>query len=168
MKLLTTSLVVDCPIHGVTGCVYEIKGSLRCLSCAITRSVATHEAWKSKTRLRIRAWNRASWKRRQKTIAALPAGSSGFIRADWAACLLHYGARCVYCLAPTQRPTRDHVIPIALGGAHLPSNIVPACQPCNSTKGTTFRLPHQSVEMQFTGQRAALSAAFAEILARLS
>jgi 5-methylcytosine-specific restriction endonuclease McrA len=28
----------------------------------------------------------------------------------------------------------DHMIPVSRGGFHTIANIVPACQPCNSTK----------------------------------
>jgi len=39
---------------------------------------------------------------------------------------------CVYCGAPAT--TVDHVTPLAKGGRHAVSNLVPACQPCNSSK----------------------------------
>jgi 5-methylcytosine-specific restriction endonuclease McrA len=29
----------------------------------------------------------------------------------------------------------DHIVPLAKGGPHLPSNLQPACKPCNLTKG---------------------------------
>lgn len=41
--------------------------------------------------------------------------------------------RCHYCKKKTKL-TQDHVIPLSKGGLHHPSNIVPACQPCNSSK----------------------------------
>lgn len=42
--------------------------------------------------------------------------------------------RCHYC---PDRPgvTDDHIVPKALGGSNRRSNIVPACQKCNGTKG---------------------------------
>ena len=49
-----------------------------------------------------------------------------------------YGHRCAYC--GQRKPlTQDHVVPIAAGGDHTASNIVPACRSCNSQKGA--RLP---------------------------
>jgi 5-methylcytosine-specific restriction endonuclease McrA len=30
----------------------------------------------------------------------------------------------------------DHVVALAVGGRHDPANVVPACGPCNSSKGT--------------------------------
>jgi len=32
----------------------------------------------------------------------------------------------------------DHVIPLSKGGKHLPSNVVPACASCNSSKGNNL------------------------------
>ena len=46
---------------------------------------------------------------------------------------------CRYCgaAAPDARLTVDHVIPVALGGTDEPSNLVTACEPCNSGKSAT-------------------------------
>lgn len=47
--------------------------------------------------------------------------------------------RCRYCgaTAPTVTLEVDHVIPVALGGSDLPTNLVAACQDCNNGKGST-------------------------------
>ena len=49
------------------------------------------------------------------------------------------GHRCHYCGATAEdaQLTVDHVIPIALGGADDPSNLVTACQSCNAGKAAT-------------------------------
>lgn len=39
---------------------------------------------------------------------------------------------CAYCPSPAE--TWDHVVPVAKGGKTEPSNIVPACTVCNSSK----------------------------------
>jgi 5-methylcytosine-specific restriction endonuclease McrA len=54
--------------------------------------------------------------------------------AQWRAIKAHYGHRCVYCGQPSQRVTQDHITPLSKGGAHTVSNVVPACQSCNSRK----------------------------------
>ena len=41
---------------------------------------------------------------------------------------------CFYCGDPWQH--LDHVIPLSRGGLHERANLVPACQPCNDSKGT--------------------------------
>lgn len=40
--------------------------------------------------------------------------------------------KCVYCDGPAEE--LDHVWPLAKGGVHHESNLVPACVPCNRTK----------------------------------
>jgi hypothetical protein len=44
-----------------------------------------------------------------------------------------WGHRCAYCDGVAQ--SLDHVIPKARGGATVPTNLVPACLPCNRRKG---------------------------------
>lgn len=68
---------------------------------------------------------------RTSTIEDLPA-------SEWRRMVAAHGYRCFYCtevfsLAQLQR---EHKNPIARGGINRASNIVPACQPCNSLKGT--------------------------------
>lgn len=54
-------------------------------------------------------------------------------RAWGGAPMLHAG-ECVYC-GERGRMTRDHFVPLSAGGADNASNIVPACEPCNQSKG---------------------------------
>ncbi len=42
--------------------------------------------------------------------------------------------KCTYCDADAD--TTDHIIPRSVGGTNDPGNLVPACKPCNSRKGT--------------------------------
>lgn len=44
-----------------------------------------------------------------------------------------YGGTCAYCDAPAGH--LDHVNPISKGGADAPRNLLPACAPCNLSKG---------------------------------
>ena len=50
---------------------------------------------------------------------------------------------CQYCLTkfPQKQLTLDHVHPISLGGKTSWDNIVSACNPCNSTKGSKLIKP---------------------------
>lgn len=54
--------------------------------------------------------------------------------AQWQEIKAHYGHRCVYCQRKMQRLTMDHITPLAKGGSHTVSNVVPACSGCNSQK----------------------------------
>ena len=60
---------------------------------------------------------------------------------EWKTLLQRYDHRCAYCLRPNVRLTRDHVIPLAKGGQHTASNIVPACRNCNSQKHVSIWTP---------------------------
>jgi hypothetical protein len=52
-----------------------------------------------------------------------------------AAVWMRDGGACVYCGA-TDDLTIDHVTPRIIGGTNDPENLVTACRPCNSSKGT--------------------------------
>lgn len=54
--------------------------------------------------------------------------------ADWLDVLEHYGSKCYYCGAD-EKPYTEHKTPLARGGAHSKTNIVPACNRCNVSKG---------------------------------
>lgn len=55
--------------------------------------------------------------------------------AQWQEIKEAYGHCCVYCGRKMQRLTQDHITPLSRGGSHTTSNVVPACQGCNSKKG---------------------------------
>jgi len=70
-----------------------------------------------------------------------------FTRKDWQT-LLSYSKHCHWCKTPFTaklRPTHDHVIPLAKGGANTLTNSCCACRPCNSKK-------HAWVHNPITGQ----------------
>src|ERR1700689_26743 len=56
---------------------------------------------------------------------------------QWLARVVFYGWRCLYCNVELSFDTltKDHRIPVSRGGMDWPSNLVPACQSCNSWKG---------------------------------
>jgi 5-methylcytosine-specific restriction endonuclease McrA len=90
-----------------------------------------------KRRASVRAWAKAhpdrhafhSANRRARVLAA--AGSHTY--AEWQARLAEFANRCAYCGIRASL-TRDHVIPLALGGSNAIDNIVPACRQCNARK----------------------------------
>ena len=57
-----------------------------------------------------------------------------FTKGQWEEMKAAYGFRCVYCNHKMQRLTQDHLTPLSKGGSHTVSNILPACQSCNSKK----------------------------------
>lgn len=57
---------------------------------------------------------------------------------EWKECVIFFGGQCAYCGCSPRKGrtlTRDHLKPVAAGGATVQSNIVPACESCNSSKG---------------------------------
>ncbi|RCH69118.1 HNH endonuclease [Streptomyces sp. SDr-06] len=48
--------------------------------------------------------------------------------------MARWGTRCAYCDAPAEH--LDHIKPIAKGGTDVLRNVLPACAPCNTSKGT--------------------------------
>ena len=47
----------------------------------------------------------------------------------------HRGTMCAYGYEIVDGPTVDHIEPISAGGRHEIDNIVPACRPCNASRG---------------------------------
>ena len=53
---------------------------------------------------------------------------------QWEKCKDYFNNKCAYCGEDTKELTRDHVLAYSKGGYNVQSNIVPACQSCNSSK----------------------------------
>ena len=79
--------------------------------------------------------------RRRARKSALPATLTA---AEWTAICATYKQRCAYC-GKKAKLTQDHVLPLSKGGGTIASNIVPACQVCNSAKGN--RPPTKPVKL---------------------
>lgn len=61
--------------------------------------------------------------------------NDGTVTADsWYEIQKKHGFKCHYCQTDKKTLTLDHVIPLARGGKHTISNIVPCCPSCNSSK----------------------------------
>lgn len=55
------------------------------------------------------------------------------LRSEVQAKVALFDGRCAYCGDPWQE--MDHVLSLARGGRHEIGNMVPACRPCNRSKG---------------------------------
>lgn len=85
---------------------------------------------------RHRAANPEKYRSYSQNRRAAQLGAAGtHTDAEWLALVSAIGG-CAYCLTDGVRLTRDHDIPLVRGGSNDISNIVPACGPCNSSKGT--------------------------------
>ncbi len=54
---------------------------------------------------------------------------------EWEDILFLFDHRCAYCMGVDLKLEQDHFIPVSKGGGYTLDNIVPACRPCNATKG---------------------------------
>ena len=87
---------------------------------------AYHAAFPEKARERLARW--------RSVLAGAPIND--FTTADWLDILKTCGYRCVYCGKKSKKLTRDHLTPLAHGGSHTKSNILPSCGTCNRKKST--------------------------------
>lgn len=55
--------------------------------------------------------------------------------AEWEQIKAAHGHRCAKC-GKARKLTRDHIVPLSVGGQNTADNIQPLCGPCNSSKGT--------------------------------
>lgn len=73
--------------------------------------------------------------RHRRRARLLDGCSPGVTGEQWREICRAHGQRCAYC-GTLAKLTVDHVIPVSRGGKDEPSNVVPACSSCNSSKGT--------------------------------
>lgn len=70
----------------------------------------------------------------ERVLARLSESHGGPWRKWWHEVTEKHGRLCVYCRC-VMADSLDHVMPRSRGGSDDPSNLVPACRPCNSSKG---------------------------------
>ena len=56
---------------------------------------------------------------------------------EWDMAIKYFGGKCCYCGKPMFPPTKDHIIPLSMGGKLEVKNVLPCCQSCNSSKKDT-------------------------------
>lgn len=92
---------------------------------------ARRKRWRAANPEAAKAKGREAANRRRARKAS---GICDLTDAQWIEILEAYGYCCAYCGKADPKLTQDHVMPIALGGGHTASNIVPACGRCNRKK----------------------------------
>lgn len=87
-----------------------------------------------------KAWQQANPKRRQLNYQKrrslekhLPATLT---LKQWTTAMNHFNNCCAYC-GKEEKLTQDHFVPLSKSGEYSESNIIPACQSCNSSKGVS-------------------------------
>ncbi len=103
---------------------------------ATRRWYAEHAAQVLEYRRRYREANRDLIRAQNSSRRARLRGAevNDLTAEQWTEIKAAFGHRCAYCHVKPPLLTMDHVIPLVDGGGHTASNIVPACQPCNSRK----------------------------------
>lgn len=94
---------------------------------------ARRRVWIEQNREQVNAaLRRGTHRRRARKLSQVRGEVTG---RDLRRILLHYRSECAYCKSPLGRFHWDHVIPLSRGGDHAIGNLVPACGPCNQSKG---------------------------------
>ena len=58
---------------------------------------------------------------------------SAYTNTNRAEAVAFFGG-CAFC-GDTEANRNDHLVPVSQGGEFVPQNVVPACQPCDDSKG---------------------------------
>lgn len=95
------------------------------------REYARQYALRKPEKLRLHTANRVGRKRDNG------GGALRISARDWHRMLVVYRHRCAYCGSRGGGVALqlEHVVPLSRGGRHALGNVVPACRPCNSSKG---------------------------------
>ena len=112
---------------------------------------ANGKAWAAENKERIREYHRVYRtlnpekvrikERNHKHSRRTNSAASEVTPQKWQNRLAEFGHRCAYCLSSVVLEM-EHIDPVSRGGAHLMSNLVPACGPCNRSKGNRPLLVH--------------------------
>lgn len=105
--------------------------SLACRRCGRGFSATSGPAAYCSRRCKQHAGHAATHSARR---ARLRAAAGRFTPSEWLALVDEWSGLCAYC--GMARPlTADHRIPLSRGGTNDIGNILPACRPCNASKG---------------------------------
>ena len=92
------------------------------------RAIETSLAWIQAHPDEARVQTQRTRLRRQQVLGSITA-------LEWRAKLEEFDGRCAYCGEPAEPVEMDHFIPVSRGGEHWVANVLPACRPCNRSKG---------------------------------
>lgn len=95
---------------------------------------ASHKKWRDANKDRIKGYYAGTRALRKSQCFRTPI-EDRITGEEWQQIVDRSKGRCIYCGQTPDKLTQDHVVPLSKGGTHTASNIVPACLPCNSSKG---------------------------------
>lgn len=105
------------------------------------KRLASRRSYRQHNRVKLRLYERVRFARERTA-------SGTYTAAQCLARIIFYGWCCAYCRTSLTTATleMDHVIPISKGGTNWPSNLVPACRPCNRRKSDKLWRPRSCNE----------------------
>ncbi len=109
------------------------------------RRRGAHKAWcaahpervreiKQRSQLKNRTPERVAWVNHRQRARRFGVPGPGVTPREWGEIMELFGAKCAYCLSSATE--RDHVVPMARGGADSVDNVVPCCSRCNLSKSS--------------------------------
>jgi 5-methylcytosine-specific restriction endonuclease McrA len=113
------------------------KGQAWCKLCSSQRAAARFVTFRERLLFSAKKWRDSNPEKRivsnaRRRALVNGAGGRGVSAIEWETCKLIWGG-CAYC--PSMGPLdMDHVVPLSRGGDHDITNVVPACDRCNSSK----------------------------------
>jgi len=119
---------------------YQVAWNAAHPGLAAERAAAWNAAHPGRRAVATATWNAANSDKKAERCRArralrVNAPGRGVTARQWAE-ILEAHPFCHYCGDCTVELVQEHMTPLARGGAHDVSNVTPACQPCNSRKGT--------------------------------
>ena len=123
----------------------QSKARYQQLRARMENDEAFHRAWRIERNLKLQAWRESNPESallqvESRRARKLNAPVNDLTPAQWQEIKEAFNHRCAYCGRTMQRLTQDHITPLSKGGSHTYSNVVPACQSCNSHKHTGLPL----------------------------
>lgn len=94
------------------------------------RILERNKIWSASNPIAVRQLSLEGTNRRN---ARLKGADGSHTREEWFSLLELCGNRCV-CCGQAKKLTRDHIVPIIVGGSDFIENIQPLCRECNSSK----------------------------------
>lgn len=109
----------------------ERKASRKAWRLAHSEEMNRYAAeWQKRNPDAVRVMNQ----RRRARLRGAPIND--FTLEEWLSIVADQEGHCYYCGRDDLLLTQEHRTPLSRGGSHTKDNIVAACQPCNSKKGT--------------------------------
>lgn len=65
---------------------------------------------------------------------------------QWEILCSFFNGVCPRCLQPTEEFTKDHIVPLSLGGTDNIDNIQPLCLRCNVIKSNLYQIDYRTDE----------------------